>query len=215
MRKYAGIICVVLTVIFFCGNVWCAEDDADKIVGNVEKTLKKLKTVTCSFERNYHRKVGNRKTILSGNISLKEPDFLRYEDQTKQVVVDGRTVWMYIPRNKQVQISTYIQGEGGILTPKSLFERYSENRKAEHTGTGEVNGEVCDILLLVSSVPAELPVKVWIERERSVLVKSLEETESGDTIEYVLSDIVLNGKIDDDVFVFITPEGVETIDLRD
>ncbi|MFC1650218.1 outer membrane lipoprotein chaperone LolA [Candidatus Latescibacterota bacterium] len=213
--KYFSAFLLATAVMMSCGSALCAVDDADKIIKNVEKTLKKLKTVTCSFEQVIYQKVADRNIRRNGKIWMKDPNLLRVEDPNKQVVVDGRTVWMYVPRNKQVQVSTFIQGDAGFPTPMSLFERYSESRQAEHIGSEEVNGEMCDILLLVSSVQSELPVKVWIENKRDFLVKTLEEMENGDTVEYVLSDIVLNEKIDDDVFVFVAPDGVETIDLRE
>lgn len=213
--RYFIIFLIAVTAAISSGTARCAEGDADKIIRNVEKTLDKLKTVTFSFEQIYNRKIDGKIIKRTGLLWLKEPDLLRFEDPTKQVVADGRTVWMYVPRNKQVQVSSFIQGDGGFPTPQSLFERYSKSRQAEHIGTGEINGEMCDILLLVSSDSSEFPVKIWIENERHFLVKTFEETENGDTVEYVLSDIVLNGKIDDDIFVFIAPEGVETIDLRE
>lgn len=213
--RYVCAVLLAVIVMMSCGTAQCAEEDAGKIIGNVEKTLKKLKTVTCSFEQVYHRKIDDRKIRRNGMLWLKEPSLLRFEDSTKQIVVDGRTVWMYVPRNKQVQVSSYIQGDAGFPTPMSLFERYSKSRQAENIGSEEVNGEMCDILLLVSSVQMERPVKVWIDSKRNFPVKTFEETENGDTVEYILSDIVLNEKIDDDVFVFVTPDGVETIDLRE
>lgn len=206
---------LILSVIIISGKTWGAEEDADKIVKDVEKALKKLKTVTCSFEQVYHRKIDDRRIKRIGKLWLKDPYLLRFEDATKTVVVDGVTVWMYIPRNNQVQISTFIQDKEGFPTPKSIFERYSKSRKAEHIGRDEVNGTTCDVLLLVSSEQAEQPVKVWIDSKLHFPVKTLEELQSGDTVQYILYDIELNNAIDDEVFSFVTPEGVETVDLRE
>ena len=213
--KYSVTFVLILSVIIFSGKACGAKEDADKIVRDVEKTLKKLKTVTCSFEQTYHRKIDDRTIKRTGTLWLKAPHLLRFEDATKTVVVDGVTVWMYIPRNNQVQISTFIQGEEGFPTPKSIFERYSKSRKAEHIGRDEVNGDMCDVLLLVSSDQVEQPVKVWIDSKLHFPVKTLEESRVGDTVQYVLYEIMLNKSIDDKIFTFVTPEGVETVDLRE
>ncbi|MFC1551640.1 outer membrane lipoprotein chaperone LolA [Candidatus Latescibacterota bacterium] len=214
MKRY--FIVILLTAVLFVsfGTALSAKDDAERIIGNVEKTLKKLKTVTFSFEQIIYQKVADRNIKRPGKLWLKEPHLIRLEGPAQQVVTDGRTVWMYIPRNKQVTVSTFIQGAGGFDTPWSLFED-SKSKNAEYLGSEKVSGEMCDILLMESTVQGGYPVKVWIERKRNIPVKTLEERENGDTNGYVLSDVVLNEKIDDDMFVFVTPEGVETIDLRE
>jgi len=206
---------LIISVMMFSGKARGAEDDTDRIVGEVEKTLKKLKTIVCSFEQTYYRKIDDRTIKRTGTLWLKAPHLLRFEDATKTVVVDGVTVCMYIPRNNQVQISTYIEDEESIPTPKSIFERYSKSRKAEYIGQEEVDGTMCDVLLLVSSDQVEQPVKVWIDSKLHFPVKTLEESRVGDTVQYVLYDRELNNAIDDEVFSFVIPEGVETVDLRE
>ena len=213
--RYSVAFVLIFSVIIFSGKAWAAEENADKIVRDVEKALKKLRTVTCSFEQIYHRKIDDRTIKRIGKLWLKDPYLLRFEDATKTVVVDGAAVWMYIPRNNQVQISTFIQDEEGFPTPKSIFERYSKSREAEYIGQEEVNGTICNMLLLVSGVQSEQPVKVWIDSKLHFPVKTLEEMQSGDTVQYMLYDIELNSQIDDNIFTFVTPEGVETIDLRE
>ena len=78
-----------------------------------------------------------------------------------------------------------------------------------------MNRDMCDVLLLVSSDQVEQPVKVWIDSKLHFPVKTLEESRVGDTVQNVLYDIELNNAIDDEVFSFVTPEGVETVDLRE
>jgi outer membrane lipoprotein carrier protein len=214
MMKYMIVIFLTAALIISFGTGLSAKDDAEKIFGNVEKRLKKLKTVSFSFNQVFYQKVADRYIKRPGKLWLKEPHLIRLEGPAQQVVTDGRTVWMYVPRNKQVTVSTFIQGEGGFQTPWSLFED-SKNKNAEYLGSEELNGEMCDILLLESAIQGGIPVKVWIERKRDIPLRTLEERENGDTVEYVLSDIVLNEKIDDEMFVFVAPEGVETIDLRE
>ena len=42
---------LIISVMMFSGKARGAEDDTDRIVGEVERTLKKLKTIVCSFEQ--------------------------------------------------------------------------------------------------------------------------------------------------------------------
>ena len=213
--KYAGVLLLAFCVLALPGEVPGAKNDAKTITRRVKKTLEKVKTFQCVFERSYYIKAGDRTARFSGTLYMKKPYLLRVEYPAQTIVVDGEAVWVYVPRNKQVRISQFIQDEESIPTPLSIFEKYSRDRKIEFAGNEEVNGKICDILEFISSNPEEMSVKVWIDQKLDFPVKTVEESVSGDTIQFVLKDIVLNGMIEDEIFTFNTPEGVETVDLRE
>ena len=213
--KITGILLLVLCFIIPPGEAVSARNDAKKIVGRVEKTLKKLETLRCYFEQVIYRKADDRTVRRTGTLYMKDPYLFRLEDPAKTVVGDGESVWMYIPKNNQVQISDFIPGEDNFPSPLSIFEKYVKSREAEVMGQDKVNGKMCDVLLLVSSNPWEDNVTAWIDSDLNFPVKTFEELVSGDSVQYVLREVVLNEKFEDEIFTFITPEGVETIDLRE
>ncbi|HDY88916.1 MAG TPA: outer membrane lipoprotein carrier protein LolA [bacterium] len=209
------ILFFVLIVFIPLEKMLSAKNDEKTTVRRVKKTLEKLETLHCLFERSYYIKVTDRTTEISGRIYLKKPYMLRVEYPAQTIVVDGEAVWVYVPGNKQVRISEFIHDKESFPTPLNIFEKYSNDRKIEFAGIEEINGKVCDILELISSNPEEMSVKVWVDRKLDFPVKTVEESSSGDTIQFVLKDIVLNGTIEDEIFTFVIPEGVETIDLRE
>ncbi|GAH96793.1 unnamed protein product, partial [marine sediment metagenome] len=130
-------------------------------------------------------------------------------------VIDGKTIWTYLPKHRQVQISDYDRDGHDFPSPHNIFKRFADEREAVLSGEEEVMGSICDIISLVSDNPADIKATVWIDRKLDFPVKAVEETLSGDKITHVLSDVRLNEKIDDDMFVFVPPEGVTKVDMRE
>ncbi len=213
--KYAGALFLAVCVIVLPVEVSGAKKNAKSIAGRVKKTLEKVKTFQCAFERSYYIKAGDRTTRFSGTFHMKKPYLLRVEYPAQTIVVDGEAVWVYVPKNKQVRISQFIQDKDSFPTPYSIFEKYSKDSKIEWIGEEKINGYECSILELVSDSPGEVSVKVWIDRKLNFPVKTIETYPSGDSIQFVLKVVVLNEKIDDGIFKFATPEGVEIVDLRE
>ena len=213
--KYAGVLLLAFCVLALPGEVPGAKNDAKTITRRVKKTLEKVKTFQCAFERSYYMKAGDRTTRFSGTLCMKKPYLLRVEYPAQTIVVDGEAVWVYVPGNKQVRISQFVQNEESFPTPQSIFERYSEDRKIEWVGEEEVNGYECNVIELVSDIPEEVSVKVWIDSKLNFPVKTIETFASGDYVQFILKDVVLNEKIEDRIFEFAAPEGVEIVDLRE
>jgi outer membrane lipoprotein-sorting protein len=194
-----------------------AKDDADDIVKRVRKTLDGVKTLSCSFETTQFWKELDRTQNMSGTIrmNVKRPFRLRLERPGNTTVIDGKTIWTYLPKHRQVQISDFQKDAEQFPSPHTIFKRYSERRDAELAGEEPVNGSDCDIISLTTDDPTDVKVTVWIDRELHFPVKAIEETPAGDIITHVLGDVVINEDIDDAVFTFVTPDGVTKVDLRD
>jgi outer membrane lipoprotein-sorting protein len=197
------------------GSSSYAAGNAKKIVGTVEKTLKSMETLTCTFERSNYRKTDNKTFTIAGTLSLKKPSMLRVEYPAQTIVVDGVTVWTYVPRHKQVQINGFVEGDESFPTPQSIFEKNSKGRRIEVIGTEGIDGYQCDVLQLIPSNPEERNITVWVDRKLSFPVKTLEEYPSGDTVQFTLKKIILNGEIGNEVFTFTQPDGTETVDMRE
>ena len=220
MRFCPGIIVFLLISVISllaAGQSHSAEKNASKIVKRVRKTIDGIKTFSCTFESVQVWKELDRTQHLSGTIymKMKKNFMLRLERPGHITVIDGKTIWTYLPKHRQVQISDYDRDGHDFPSPHNIFKRFADEREAVLSGEEEVMGSICDIISLVSDNPEDVKVTVWIDRELDFLVKAVEETSSGDKITHVLSDVRLNEKIDDDVFVFVPPEGVTKVDMRE
>ena len=218
--NYSGFVCIV-TVVIACAALLtpvestAADKKAQKIIDRVEKTMKKLETFTCSFRQEYVLKEAARTRILTGTIRTKTPNRLRVEYSAQTIVVDGETVWQYIPKNNQVTVQEFEEDEEMFPTPHSIFTRHITRGNAVFDGEEMVGDRTCDILRLVSADDDSSEVTVWVDRKLNFPVKSVEEKPNGDVVTYVLNDVKLNEAIKDDVFTFNVPDGIEVVDMRE
>jgi outer membrane lipoprotein carrier protein len=190
-----------------------ATQDGRHIVEKVKARLDKIESLSCSFQREHVWNAAGRTQNIAGKLQLRKPYRLRVEYPAQTIVVDGKTAWTYVPRNKQVTITKFKQSDAEYPSPQSIFRRYS-GRKSEVTGQESVAGRSADILHLIPSAPSETDVVVWIDREMNFPIKSVETTPNGDITTSILTNVVINGKIEDSVFTFSVPEGVRTVDMR-
>ena len=193
-----------------------ADKSAVDIIKRVQQTVKNLKTLSCSFEQEYYMKTVDRTTAIAGTIRVKKPNMLRVEYPAQTIVVDGKTVWWYIPKNQQVTLQKFEEGEEMFPTPYGIFRKYVAGDESNETsvfeGAAKIDGRACFILRLGKR--GDSSITVWIDRELAFPVKSVEERANGDRTTYVLRDVKLNGKLDSGIFTFTVPEGVTVVDMR-
>jgi outer membrane lipoprotein carrier protein len=189
------------------------EGDARTVMNRVKARLNSLSTLSCSFRREHVWKALEKTQRIEGTIRLKKPGKLRVEYPAQTIVSDGKTAWTYTPRNKQVTVTSARQEGVEYPTPQSIFQRYSQ-RKAELAGSERIGGSDADILCLLPEAEGEAEVTVWIDRALSFPVRTVEKFPNGDVAASELADVVINGRIMDDVFSFKPPYGVTVVDMR-
>jgi len=207
---------IALMVLYMTGGTAVmAAQDPGAIVRRVERTIEHLETLQCTFERTHFMKEADRAVRFSGTLTMKRPYRLRVEYPAQTIVVDGESVWVYAPKNRQVRVSTFIADEETFPTPQGIFGRYARDREIKNAGLEDIGGRTCDVLELVTKKPGDVQVTVWIDRDLGFPVKTMETFQNGDSVTFVLGDTVINEPIGDEVFTFHVPEGVELIDLRE
>ena len=225
-RCTAGIVLCLFFFVFYGGyesagaageNDRQAVADASKIVKRVKNTLDDIDTFSCSFETVQVWRDLDRTQHIAGILymTMKKPFKLRMERPGHIVVIDGESVWTYLPEHNQVQITDYDSDGAEFPSPQSIFQRYADEREARVTGEETIHGGDCDIIELTPPDPAGTKVTVWIDRTLNFPVKAREETPSGDIITHDLKDVRINDKIDDDIFTFYMPEGAMKVDMRE
>jgi outer membrane lipoprotein-sorting protein len=218
--KTAVILCAAAVSMLFTAvpqDGCAAESDPSRIVARVRKTLDRLETVSCTFETEQVWKEMERNQRMTGTIrmSVKGSFRLRLERMDHLVVIDGHTIWTYLPKHNQVQISDYVRDDAQFPSPHNIFRRYADEGTAKLMGEEDINGMPCDIISLASGGGVSgVTVTVWIDRKMNFPVKAVEETETGYIVTHLLSDVRLNEKIDDSVFVFEPPKDATIVDMR-
>ena len=186
----------------------------DEIIAEVQERLTDYKTFSARFEKKFYWAVLDKQRNREGRIYLSRPDRFRIELQGGDVIVsDGEAIWSYIERNAQVVVGPY---EGEVKTPWEMFFDYSERYTPIAVEENELDGRSCYLLVMVpeNEVSVVERMRVWVDRKKWLLLQVEQLEANGNLTTYRLKDHRTNKKIDDEVFAFQVPEGVEVLDRR-
>ena len=186
----------------------------DEIIAEVQERLSDYKTFSAHFEKQFYWAVLDKQRKREGRIYLRRPDRFRIELQGGDVIVsDGDAVWSYVERNAQVVVGPY---EGEVKTPWEMFFDYSERYTPIAVEETKLDGRSCFLLVMLpeSNVSVIERMRVWVDRKKWLLLQVEQLEANGNLTTYRLKDHRTNEKIDDKVFAFEVPEGVELLDRR-
>ena len=186
----------------------------DEIIAEVQERLTDYKTFSARFEKKFYWAVLDKQRDREGRIYLSRPDRFRIELQGGDVIVsDGEAIWSYIERNAQVVVGPY---EGEVKTPWEMFFDYSERYTPISVEENELDGRSCYLLVMApeNEVSVVERMRVWVDRKKWLLLQVEQLEANGNLTTYRLKDHRTNKKIDDEIFAFQVPEGVEVLDRR-
>jgi outer membrane lipoprotein carrier protein len=185
-----------------------------QIIDRMQSKLEESKTFSASFEKQFYWAALDRRSSRRGRLFIQRPDRFRLEvDDGDLVVADGRAIWAYSRKNRQVIVSSYA---GELKTPWEVLGDFSETYAPEQVEEVKLGDRPCYLLSLKPQTSGALvgQMKVWIDRQRwlPLRVEQLETSENVAT--YILREHQTDRPIDAALFRFAVPEGVEVIDRR-
>jgi len=104
-----------------------SDPQAKKVLDKVRKKYEGYKTVDASFSLTIELP-GQPKQVQKGTIS-QDGDKFRLEMDDQIITSDGKSTWVYLKKNKEIQISNTDpkdMSENGFMTPKELLKRYEK-----------------------------------------------------------------------------------------
>lgn len=151
--------------------------------------------------------------VMTGSIYLRG-DSYRLETGTRTIVTDGQTVWVYDPSESQVVVSDYVEDET-TFSITGLLSRFDERWRVAGAMAGFESGERTQVVTLDPKDPDDYFTRVVIVvRDGDDMVRRIDVTDASDvTMTFVLSD-VQERPLDDDMFRFDAPDGIDVVDLR-
>tara|TARA_Y100001960_G_scaffold297447_1_gene343865 strand:+ start:1008 stop:1634 length:627 start_codon:yes stop_codon:yes gene_type:complete len=187
-----------------------------EVIERMQKSFEKSKSFSARFEKQFYWAVLDKRLTSNGEIHTRRPSEFRLElDDGYVVVGDGDAVWAYTPKNEQVIVSSY---NTDLPTPWEILVDHAEQFRPVAVTEVELEGRTCYAVVMTSkatTVDRAEGMTVWIDKKRWHLLM-VEQTEANENVTtYVLSRHRINKKMDDDLFVFRPPSGVEVIDHRD
>ncbi len=192
--------------------------NGEEVIKKVRKRYEKLKRFSADFEQTFEWKLAEETHTFKGKLYLKKPNRFRLETDTQTVVSDAKQVWTYIYANEQVILTSYSELRGMPKWEDLLFE-YGEDYGARYVALEKVGDKKYHLVELIPRKQDKnadvAQMKVWVDPKEWVALKVAYVDSNGDETTYRLSNVAINPKMDDALFSFQVPEGVEVVDMRE
>lgn len=194
-----------------------AQDDPEAIVRRADAALDALSSLEADFVQRVENPILERTEIGHGTLVYRAPDRFRigYRYPEGDVVVnDGRYVWIYLPSSQPGQVIRQPAAASGVKNPMTYLRDLRGGYAVRLEGTEEVSGEISDHLVLTpeSSTTAFEQLDVWVDRQTG-LVRQVRTRMPDDVVTtYTFQTLRPGAPVDDELFRFTPPDGVEVFD---
>lgn len=152
-----------------------------------------------------------------GSLCQERPNLfaMRFRDpQGDLLIADGSWFWVYYPSSDPRQVLQFEMESrpGGVDFHREFLESPGEKYELHYLGEETVAGRSTEMISLVPKTPAGFEAaRIWLDPDRSLIVKARVEMENGSVRTVTLSDIVLDPPADPARFQFTPPEGAQVI----
>jgi len=151
----------------------------------------------------------------SGDVSFKKGGRMLWHYATpdiQQFILDGKNLWVYLPGEKQVMKNSFSSLPQHIVL--DLFGGKIDIQQRFTVALAPQNAVAPSAQVVLELVPLEYDPTVtkltlWVDPVKYHIVKSVLDNEMGNTTIMMFSDIKVNKGIDDALFKFVPPPGVE------
>ncbi len=195
-----------------------ADEAAVKVIEGLQERYAAVQTVSAGFRQIY--RAPGIEQVESGSLVMKKPGLMRWEyrdPERKLFIADGHNTYLYTPEDRQVQVSQlsaaeirstplqFLLGKGDILksftaAPETEFRASFENSALVRLTPRGPEPDYAFLVLECDQRTYEL---------RRIIIREL----TGNTSEFVLSNLATNVKVAGKEFEFKIPKGVEIIRL--
>jgi outer membrane lipoprotein carrier protein len=191
-------------------------DSLEQIAAKVRASYEKLQGLSMSFRQiNSWADMPEPGEVSKGKLWAARGGKLRMEYTEPPghlLVSDGRRVWVYVPENKQAVVDS--MGRDGQSALAEMLLQDLDESHAKLVGEERADGRNCYVILVkdLEDPPGLEWLKIWIDR-RSWLTCALELRDINENVtKFSFSDIRKLTKIDEDLFKFEAPPGIEVVE---
>jgi chaperone LolA len=192
-----------------------AGDTAQDILKKVRDKYDSVADAEIKFQQRVRMPVGKLEQTTAGTLLTKKGNKYRVELEQQTIVTDGVTVWSYSAAQQQVLVDRFEQDERS-LSPDRILSGEAADLAPALIGREKLGKTETVVLKLTPRDETALLkwLKLWVS-ESDWLVRKAELVDlNGKETVYQVLDIKVNAGIPDAQFTFVTPAGVEVVDLR-
>jgi outer membrane lipoprotein carrier protein len=192
--------------------------DLTAVVSGLQHRYSSVETVSGSFQQTYHAPGIDQ--IQSGVFRLKRPVLMRWEYRNPEeqlFVADGHESFLYVPSDRQVTIQPLSASDLHNTPLELLMGAGDINKNFVSSWETEYKPKTEHSALIRLTPRANEPAYRYLVLELDPTVFDLRRVivceHTGNTMEFLLSNMTTNTKMDSKQFQFKPPKGVEIIRL--
>jgi outer membrane lipoprotein-sorting protein len=212
--KHIQIISIWLAIsLMALSSTLCASEE-DKILAEIEKNLKAIKTLKVDFEQEVSSGVFATIDKSSGKIYMTSGDRFRIETDEQIIVSDSVLLWVYAIENKQVRIDS-VHKIDELVRPSEYLFNFKEGYNADLLEERKCDFGDCYQVLLKATSKDEFigEMKLFIDPKTSLTQRAEYKDINGNLVTIRFKKYNIDKNIPPDIFNFKTPKGVEEIRL--
>lgn len=213
MKKFLSLLLVAATLVAGTANAQDAK--AKAILDKASAKIKSMKSLKANFALTVNNAAGKATGSKKGTFLMKGEKY-KVDLSGQQIICDGKSVWTYLPANKEVQITSFNPAEQTISPAKLFSGSYNSEYKSTYVGEKTVGGKKVDVVELVPvSAKSFKKVQLFVDKTSGMISGGNMADKKGGSYDYTISGVSSSAASDAE-FSFDTKKnpGVEVIDLR-
>ncbi len=206
---------VVFNPLCLCQQVFGVQSEIDRHISKLEDRYGTMKDFHADFEQETHQ--GSIKLVqkAEGDVYFKKGGKMLWDyktPETQKIILDGKNLWFYLPEENQVMKNNFSTVPTHIVV--DLFRgKIDIQQKFKVTFIQNVakDGKSNIVIELIPIIynPTLKKLTLWIDPKTYLILKSSLEDEFGNKTVLKFLKIEVDRGIDDSLFKFVPPPGVE------
>ncbi len=216
--KNISLAAAALAVLVLSIPAWAAQSEIDRCVKNLEKQYGTMKDFHADFVQETQLASIKKTEKGAGAVWFKKPGKMLWEYKTPQaqkIILDGKTLWFYVPEDKQVMKNNFSTLPQHIVVDLfrgkiAIQEKFKVSFVQEETKNNKK--EISLELLPLAYDPTVKKLTLWVDPEKFYILRTCLEDDFGTKTMLVFSNIAIDKNIPDTAFEFTPPPGVEVFE---
>ncbi len=203
-----------------CFPLFSGQESASQAVAGLQKRYTAVNTVKADFQQVY--RAPGVEQIESGVFWMKKPGLMRWEyrdPEPKLFIADGHNTYLYQPEDRQVMVSSFSASEMHstplqfLLGQGNIAANFDVSLETETKP--KMQGSIMLHLRPRTPEPDYSHLVLELDAKTCDVKRIIIHEPTGNTSEFLLTNLETNVKVKDSQFRFQIPKGVEVIRLEE
>jgi len=208
---------IILTLGFLLLSTACVSAvTSEDLALKIEKKYKSLKDISMRFTQTTKSEVFSTENKVRGKMYIKNPDKFRIDAPSQSIVTDGKLLWLFSEKNKQVTIRK-LKESRNIFKPNEYLYNFRADYTAEPDSMERLGKRLYHKLVLTPKKENLFITRLTLLIDQETfLVKKLEYQDINDNwVSFLFDRIKTDSGLEDSRFVYVPAKGIEVVDLTE